>query len=86
MLFGKKKGRVPTRFVSGLVYQAGQGFLYHSWAESLVNGAWLAVDPTFAQVPADVTHINLVEGETPEEMLPLAGVVGRVRAKVVEQR
>ena len=81
-----RAGGIPTRFVSGLVYQAGQGFLYHSWAESLVNGAWLAVDPTFAQVPADVTHIKLVEGETPEEMLPLAGVVGRVRAKVVEQR
>jgi transglutaminase-like putative cysteine protease len=77
---------IPTRFVSGLVYQAGKGFLYHSWAESLIGGAWLAVDPTFAQVPADVTHIKLVEGETPEEMLPLAGVVGRVRAKVVEQR
>ncbi|HEY6838120.1 MAG TPA: transglutaminase-like domain-containing protein [Geobacteraceae bacterium] len=75
---------VPTRFVSGLVYVEGKGFLYHSWAESFV-GEWVPVDPTFDQVPADVTHLKLVEGDSPEEMLPLAGIVGRVRAKVVEQ-
>ncbi|MEI6306580.1 MAG: transglutaminase-like domain-containing protein, partial [Deltaproteobacteria bacterium] len=39
---------IPTRFVSGLVYQDGKGFLYHSWAESLTSGAWTAVDPTYA--------------------------------------
>ena len=77
---------VPTRFVSGLVYAPDKGLLYHSWAESLVNGVWLSVDPTFAQVPADVTHVKLVEGDTVEEMLPLAGIVGRVSARVVEQR
>ena len=46
---------IPTRFVSGLVYMPDQGFLYHSWAESFV-GEWLAVDPTFGQLPADATH------------------------------
>ncbi|RII25387.1 MAG: transglutaminase [Geobacter sp.] len=76
---------IPTRFVSGLVYVAGKGFLYHSWAESFV-GEWLAVDPTFGQVPADATHIKLVEGDSPEEMAAIAGIVGKITARVVEQR
>lgn len=74
---------IPTRFVSGLVYAKGIGFLYHSWAESYVGG-WQPVDPTFGQFPADATHIKLVEGETTDDMTPLAGVVGRLKAKVVE--
>jgi transglutaminase-like putative cysteine protease len=75
---------IPTRFVSGLVYAAGQGFLYHSWAESFV-GEWLAVDPTFGQTPVDATHIKLVEGDSAEEMSALAGVIGRISAKVIEK-
>lgn len=76
---------VPTRFVSGLVYVTGKGFLYHSWAESYVGG-WVTVDPTFGQLPADATHVKLVEGDSPEEMAPLAGIIGRVKAKVIEQK
>ena len=75
---------IPTRFVSGLVYVAGKGFLYHSWAESYA-GQWLAVDPTFGQMPADATHVKLVEGDAPAEMAALAGVIGRIRGKVVEE-
>jgi len=75
---------IPTRFVSGLIYSAGQGFLYHSWAESYLNG-WVAVDPTFGEMPANVTHIKLVEGYTPDEMGLLAGMIGRVKAKVLEK-
>lgn len=74
---------IPTRFVSGLVHAKGKGFLYHSWAESYVNG-WIAVDPTFAQAPADATHLRLVEGDEPDEMAPLAGIIGRIKARVVE--
>ncbi|UPU36425.1 transglutaminase-like domain-containing protein [Geomonas paludis] len=76
---------IPTRFVSGLVYQ-GDGFLYHSWAESYLEGRWVSVDPTFNQVPADVTHIKLVEGESLDEMGSIAGMIGRARAKVLEKR
>jgi transglutaminase-like putative cysteine protease len=74
---------IPTRMVSGLVYAKGKGFLYHSWAESYLNG-WIAIDPTFAQIPADVTHIRLIEGDEPDEMAPLAGIIGRIRAGIVE--
>ncbi|MBT0665198.1 transglutaminase-like domain-containing protein [Geobacter pelophilus] len=75
---------IPSRMVSGLVYIQGKGFLYHSWAESYAEG-WIAVDPTFGQAPADITHIRLVEGDEPEEMAPLAGIVGRIKAKVIDK-
>ncbi len=75
---------IPTRFVSGLVYVEGKGFLYHSWAESFV-GHWLAVDPTFGQAPADATHIKLVEGDSPGEMAAIGGIIGRVKGKIVEE-
>lgn len=74
---------IPTRFVSGLVYLPGKGFLYHSWAESYA-GEWVAVDPTFGQVPADATHVKLAEGDGVEEMAPIAGLVGRLGVTVVE--
>ena len=75
---------IPTRFVSGLVYSPGQGFLYHSWAESYLNGGWIALDPTFGELPAKVTHIKLVEGDSADDMGLLAGVIGRIQAKVIE--
>ena len=80
-----KAAGIPTRFVSGLVYVAGKGFLYHSWAESYL-GRWIAVDPTFGQMPADATHVKLVEGDSPEEMAALAGIIGRIKAKIVEEK
>jgi transglutaminase-like putative cysteine protease len=75
---------IPTRFVSGLVYAQGQGFLYHSWAESYLNG-WISVDPTFGEMPANLTHIKLVEGDSPDEMGLLAGMIGKVKAKTTER-
>lgn len=76
---------IPTRFVSGIVYQ-GEGFLYHSWAESHLGGRWVPIDPTFGEFPANLTHIKLVEGESVEEMSSLASVIGRVKAKVVDKQ
>lgn len=75
---------IPTRVVSGLAYLEGKGFLYHSWAESHVDGGWLQVDPTFGQIPVDATHVKLVEGESLDELAAIAGVVGKIRARVVE--
>lgn len=74
---------IPTRFVSGLVYQEKLGFLYHSWAESLVNGVWLPVDPTFNQTPADPTHIKLFEGHRPEDMTPIISIIGKIKISVL---
>ncbi len=76
---------IPTRFVSGLVSQDGASFLYHSWAESLIDGRWIAVDPTFNQVPADPTHIAFFEGNQISDLAPIVGVIGKIRLKVLEQ-
>ena len=75
---------IPTRVVNGIVYaEEFQGFLYHTWAESLVNGNWIAVDPIFYQIPADATHIKLLEGEHPSEMLPLVGLIGKLELRII---
>lgn len=76
---------IPTRMVNGLVYsEQFPGFLYHSWAESLVGANWRAVDPTFGQAAADATHIKLVEGENLSELIPLMDWVGKVNIRVLE--
>lgn len=78
---------VPTRVVNGLVYSAEHGgFLYHTWAESVVDGSWRAVDPTFNQAQADATHIALVRGESLAELTPLVDWVGNTRIRVLEAR
>jgi len=77
---------IPTRFVSGLVYLDGKGFLYHSWAESMLDGRWVAVDPTYDQVPADPTHLKLLEGHLPEDMAPIISIIGRIHIKVLETK
>lgn len=76
---------IPTRVVNGIVYSKHyQGFLYHTWAESLVNGRWIAIDPTFRQIPADATHIKLVEGENVSDLLPLVDLVGKLKLRVIQ--
>jgi hypothetical protein len=75
---------IPTRVVSGIVYSVEyQGFLYHTWAESLVNGHWLAVDPTFRQIPADATHIKFIEGEKISDLLPIVDLIGHIQLRIV---
>ncbi len=76
---------IPTRFVSGLVWLTDKGFLYHSWAESFVAGNWQTVDPTFGQAPADLTHIRMFDGDTPDDVAPLARIIGRLKARIVSQ-
>jgi len=78
---------IPTRVANGIVYTKDfKGFLYHAWAESFVEGGWVAVDPTMSQMPADATHIKLLEGETMQSLLPLVNVMGKLRVEVLEAR
>jgi hypothetical protein len=75
---------IPTRVANGLVYsEQHDGFLYHSWAESLIDGHWLAVDPTFGQPVADATHVKLLEGEESADLIALTNWVGRVSVTVL---
>ena len=77
---------IPTRVVNGLVYSEnyGGGFFYHTWAESRVDGRWVPIDATFAQVGADATHIKLLEGESLDELVPLVALIGSLKANVIE--
>lgn len=78
---------VPTRVVNGLVYaEEYRGFLYHTWAETLADGSWIAVDPTFNQTRADATHIALTRGESPAELVSLVDWVGHTRIEVLDAR
>jgi len=75
---------LPTRFVSGLVYLADKGFLYHSWAESFIGDRWVSVDPTYNQLPADPSHLKLLEGHLPEDLAPLVSIIGRIKITVLD--
>jgi len=77
---------IPTRVVNGLVYSEsfGGGFFYHTWAESLLGDQWLPIDPTFGQVGVDATHIKLLEGESLDELAPLIGLMGNLKARIIE--
>lgn len=72
---------LPARVVNGIVYSPEHGgFLYHSWNEVWLPGeGWRAVDATLGQRVADATHVKLIEGERPGELLPLVGMVGHSR-------
>lgn len=77
---------IPTRFVSGLVYLEDKGFLYHSWAESFIANRWLSLDPTYNQLPADPTHLKLLEGHLPEDMAPIISIIGKIKINVLETK
>ena len=75
---------IPTRIVNGIVYLPQfNGFLYHSWNESYIEDRWLAIDAIFNQIPADATHIKLLEGETLSDLLPLVNLIGKLRVQIV---
>ena len=78
---------LPARMIAGIVYMPATGgmpggFFYHAWDEVWL-GAWIAVDPTFGQFPADATHVALIEGD-PDKSVALIGLVGQLRLEVEE--
>jgi len=76
---------IPARVVNGIAYsEAHGGFLYHTWNEAWIAArGWRPVDATFGQPHADATHLKLLEGEAPGDLLPLVGLVGRLRVPAV---
>lgn len=72
---------IPARIAAGVTYH-NKAFYYHAWNEVCLNNTWLSLDTTKNQVPADVSHIKFVEGET-MEMLKIAGLLGRLGIEVL---
>ena len=70
---------IPARVAVGIAYwQPGHGFGWHAWAEVYAGGAWYAVDPTWNQPIADVTHVKLADGG-PAEQARIVMLLGRLR-------
>ena len=74
---------IPGKFCAGLVYNQGS-FYYHAWSEVFAGG-WVSVDPTLDQLPADATHIRLVEGGL-DRQLEIVRLIGVLKVEVVEYR
>jgi hypothetical protein len=71
---------LPARVAAGLVYLDGS-FYYHAWPEVWL-GDWVAVDPTFGQVPADATHLRFMTGNLAHQM-EIARLVGSLGIEVI---
>lgn len=74
---------LPTRIVSGLVYQDDR-FAWHAWNEVRTAAGWLSVDPTWGQMPVDVGHLRLVSGGAGAQ-LDLLKFMGRLRLRRLER-
>ncbi|MBW2064084.1 MAG: transglutaminase domain-containing protein [Deltaproteobacteria bacterium] len=71
---------IPARIVIGLVYSR-QKFFYHAWTEAYL-GKWVSLDATMNQMPVDVTHIKLLEGNL-DKQVEIAGLIGNLRIKIL---
>jgi transglutaminase-like putative cysteine protease len=71
---------LPTRIAAGLVFQ-DETFFYHAWNEVCLADQWYSVDTTLNELPAGLTHIRLVTGET-AEMVRLGALLGKLRIAV----
>lgn len=72
---------IPARMVAGIVYSQGR-FYYHAWSEIYI-GRWISVDSILNQLPADATHLKLVEGEV-DKQVEIARVIGKIKVEILE--
>jgi hypothetical protein len=72
---------LPARTAVGLVYLDG-AFYYHAWPEVWL-GQWVAVDPTFGQVPADAAHIRFVIGGLAQQV-EIVRLIGNLNIQVLD--
>ncbi len=72
---------LPARAAVGLVYLDGS-FFYHAWPEVWL-GEWVAVDPTFGQVPAGAAHLRFMTGGLARQV-EIARLIGNLEIEVME--
>ncbi len=72
---------LPARTAVGLVYVNG-AFFYHAWPEVWL-GEWVAVDPTFGQIPADASHIRFVIGGLAQQV-EIVRLIGNLDIEVLD--
>jgi hypothetical protein len=74
---------IPARLCIGLVYTRDR-FFYHAWTEAYL-GEWVSMDATLNQMPADASHVKLVEGNLDKQVV-LAGLIGTLSVKILDYR
>jgi hypothetical protein len=74
---------IPAKVSVGLTYSR-ERFFYHAWTEAYL-GEWISMDSTLNQMPADPTHIKLIEGNL-EKQVQVAGYAGEMKLKVLDFR
>lgn len=74
---------IPTRIAAGVTLHQ-ERFYYHAWNEVCIDGRWLSLDTTKNQIPADLTHIRLVNGDL-EDQLRIGAVLGKLRLEILEK-
>ncbi|MBN2122702.1 MAG: lasso peptide biosynthesis protein [Deltaproteobacteria bacterium] len=72
---------IPARLSIGLVYTRGK-FFYHAWTEAYL-GKWITMDATMNQMPTDVTHVKLIEGNL-DQQARIAGLIGELKVEVLD--
>jgi transglutaminase-like putative cysteine protease len=71
---------LPARAAVGLVFVNGR-FYYHAWPEVWLD-AWVPVDPTLGQFPADASHLRFVVGGLARQV-ELVRLIGQLQLDVV---
>ena len=71
---------IPSRMALGVTLLRDH-FYYHAWVEAYLGHSWISLDPTFNQVPADVSHLKLAEG-LEEGLVSLLPIIGKLNIEV----
>jgi len=74
---------IPARLSIGLVYTRDK-FYYHAWTEAYL-GEWISMDATLDQMPADASHIKLLEGNL-DKQVQIAGLIGELKVQILDYR
>lgn len=74
---------IPSRLSIGLVYTRDK-FYYHAWTEAYL-GQWVSMDATLDQMPADATHIQVLEGNL-DQQIQIVGGVGEIKVSILDYR
>jgi transglutaminase-like putative cysteine protease len=78
-----RAAEIPARLSIGLVHTRDK-FYYHAWTEAFL-GEWISMDATLNQMPADASHIKLVEGNL-DKQGELAGWIGEIKLQILDTR
>jgi hypothetical protein len=75
---------IPADVEAGVVYLRGR-FYYHAWNVLFLEkwGGWVTIDSVLGQMPADVTHIRFVRGDS-DGQLDLVGLIGNLKIGILE--